>query len=114
MESKAQKAHQAPDQGQKGKNNNETWEVSGNEIDKTIGINSYFTPSLSYGLGKVFGSKSKTPITIYTRANLNTYFNYNTSIVFQNSIELGARWNVNWGIKRGEVKRKVKTKMKKK
>ena len=87
-------------------NAGETWEVVGDGVVTNIGNTSrgYFSPSLSFGIGKRFMLQEQTPAAIFSRLNINGLVNYNASTIAELSLELGVRMTLSKGIKRGEVK----------
>lgn len=91
-------------------NSGETWVENEDGSVSNIGNTSrgYFTPSVSFAFGKQFRLKSDQSIEVFTKVNTNLLMDYNTSVVPEFSLELGARMAMNWGVKRGDVKKKIK------
>lgn len=91
-------------------NSGDTWETNDDGSVSNVGSSSvgYLAPSVSLAVGQRFELKNQLPMEVFTKFNTNFLTNYNASSVVELSLELGVRMNLNWGIRTGEVKTKIK------
>lgn len=87
-------------------NANETWVVNNGNVSRKKGSRGYFSPSLSFGLGRTFNTP--TPFSIFGRLNTNLLVGYNATTVPEISTEIGIRIQPKFGIKRKAVQLKSK------
>lgn len=93
-------------------NEGDTWEVSEDGSINNIGTSSrgYFSPSLSFAIGKRFKLKENIPLDVFARLNSFIFLGYAAGTSADVNIEIGARIDLNRGIKRGIVPSRIKNK----